>query len=170
MKTLFEKIVAREIPASIVYEDDLVLAFRDIKPQAPTHVLIVPKKPIPRIAEAKPEEGKNETTYVIPGPSSKARTPLSSPILLILTDQLQADKLQLYKLESKGGQRQILFTRRKKQVARPFRLNVTRVDDNLYRIEVDEILDNGEYSLTPPDSNQVFCFQRKRKVSHAIVI
>lgn len=55
-KTLFEKIIAREIPAKIVYEDDLVLAFQDIKPQAPTHVLIVPKKPIPRIAEAKPED------------------------------------------------------------------------------------------------------------------
>ncbi len=51
-KTLFEKIVAREIPAAIVYEDDAYLAFRDINPQAPTHVLIVPKKPIPRIAEA----------------------------------------------------------------------------------------------------------------------
>jgi histidine triad (HIT) family protein len=50
--TLFEKIVARQIPAQIVYEDDLVLAFRDIAPQAPTHVLIVPKKPIARIAEA----------------------------------------------------------------------------------------------------------------------
>jgi histidine triad (HIT) family protein len=50
--TLFEKIVARQIPAQIVYEDDLVLAFRDINPQAPTHVLIVPKKAIPRIAEA----------------------------------------------------------------------------------------------------------------------
>src|SRR5437870_4356193 len=55
-KTLFEKIIAREIPADIVYEDDLVLAFRDIKPQAPVHVLIIPKKPIPRIAEAKPED------------------------------------------------------------------------------------------------------------------
>ena len=52
-KTLFEKIIAREIPAAIVYEDDSVLAFRDINPQAPTHVLIVPKKVIPRIAEAK---------------------------------------------------------------------------------------------------------------------
>ena len=51
-KTLFEKIIAREIPAQIVFEDDLVLAFRDIAPQAPVHVLIVPKKPIPRIAEA----------------------------------------------------------------------------------------------------------------------
>lgn len=50
--TLFEKIIARQIPAEIVYEDDQVLAFRDIHPQAPTHVLIVPKQAIPRIAEA----------------------------------------------------------------------------------------------------------------------
>lgn len=55
-KTLFEKIAAREIPAQIVFEDDLVLAFRDIAPQAPTHVLIVPKKPIPRISEASSED------------------------------------------------------------------------------------------------------------------
>ena len=57
-QTLFEKVIAREIPAAIVYEDDLVLAFRDIKPQAPTHVLVIPKKPIPRIAEAQPEDHK----------------------------------------------------------------------------------------------------------------
>ena len=56
MKTLFEKIVAREIPAQIVYEDELVLAFRDIHPQAPVHVLIVTKKPIPRIAEAQADD------------------------------------------------------------------------------------------------------------------
>ncbi|MEW6156711.1 MAG: histidine triad nucleotide-binding protein [Verrucomicrobiota bacterium] len=55
-KTLFEKIVDREIPAQIVYEDDLVLAFRDIKPVAPLHVLVIPKKVIPRIAEAKPAD------------------------------------------------------------------------------------------------------------------
>ena len=55
-KTLFERIAAGEIPATIVYQDDLVFAFRDIKPQAPVHVLIVPKKPIRRIAEAKPED------------------------------------------------------------------------------------------------------------------
>ena len=56
--TIFEKIIAREIPASIVYEDDLVLAFRDIKPQAPVHILIIPKKPVPRIAEAAPDDHK----------------------------------------------------------------------------------------------------------------
>ena len=57
-KTLFEKIVAREIPADIVYEDDLVLAIKDIKPGAPVHILIVPKKPIPRIAAAEPADHK----------------------------------------------------------------------------------------------------------------
>lgn len=54
--TLFEKIAARQIPADIVYEDDLVLAFRDIKPQAPTHVLIVPKRPLSRVGEAGAED------------------------------------------------------------------------------------------------------------------
>ena len=55
-KTLFEKIIAREIQGSIVYEDDLVVAFRDIRPQAPVHVLIVPRKPIPRMTEAQSED------------------------------------------------------------------------------------------------------------------
>jgi len=57
-KTLFEKIAAREIPATIVYEDDLVFALRDINPEAPKHVLLIPKKPIPRLAEAKAEDQK----------------------------------------------------------------------------------------------------------------
>ena len=51
-KTLFEKIVDREIPADIVYEDDLCLAFRDISPQAPTHVLLIPKKPLINVQHA----------------------------------------------------------------------------------------------------------------------
>jgi histidine triad (HIT) family protein len=50
--TLFSKIIDREIPATIVYEDDLCLAFRDITPQAPMHILIIPKKPIPKLADA----------------------------------------------------------------------------------------------------------------------
>ncbi|WP_008317515.1 histidine triad nucleotide-binding protein [Leptolyngbya sp. PCC 6406] len=50
--TIFGKIIRREIPADIVYEDELCLAFRDVHPQAPTHVLVIPKKPIPKLAEA----------------------------------------------------------------------------------------------------------------------
>ena len=52
MDTLFSKIIDRTIPADIVYEDDLCLAFRDIHPQAPIHILIIPKKPIAKIVEA----------------------------------------------------------------------------------------------------------------------
>src|SRR5947208_15703081 len=50
--TIFEKIAARQIPAKIVWEDDRAIAFEDVNPQAPVHVLIVPKKVIPRLAEA----------------------------------------------------------------------------------------------------------------------
>ena len=52
MATLFSKIITREIPADIVYEDTHCLAFRDINPQAPTHVLLIPKQEIPRLADA----------------------------------------------------------------------------------------------------------------------
>ena len=50
--TLFSKIINREIPADIVYEDDQCLAFRDINPQAPVHILVIPKNPVDRIANA----------------------------------------------------------------------------------------------------------------------
>lgn len=50
--TLFEKIATREIPAKIVWEDDEVIAFHDVDPKAPVHVLIVPKRVIPRLAES----------------------------------------------------------------------------------------------------------------------
>jgi histidine triad (HIT) family protein len=55
-KTLFQKIADREIPADILYEDDLCLCIHDINPQAPVHLLVVPKKPIVRIAETSPED------------------------------------------------------------------------------------------------------------------
>ena len=54
--TIFAKIIRREIPADIIYEDDLCLAFRDITPQAPTHVLLIPKKPIPRLSDSTSED------------------------------------------------------------------------------------------------------------------
>ncbi len=55
-KTLFQKIADREIPAAIVYEDELCVAFRDISPAAPVHVLLVPRKPLPSIAAATEED------------------------------------------------------------------------------------------------------------------
>lgn len=55
-KTLFEKIRDKEIPAALVHEDERCLAFRDISPQAPVHILIVPRTPIPRIGLAEPSD------------------------------------------------------------------------------------------------------------------
>jgi histidine triad (HIT) family protein len=54
VKTIFEKIRDGEIPADVVHRDEQCFAFRDISPQAPVHILIVPNKPIPRISEAEP--------------------------------------------------------------------------------------------------------------------
>ena len=54
--TIFQKIIDRQIPADIVYEDEQSLAFRDIHPQAPTHVLVIPKRRIPSLAEATAED------------------------------------------------------------------------------------------------------------------
>lgn len=55
-KTLFEKIIAREIPATFVYEDELCVAFRDINPCAPMHLLLVPKKPLVQLSHAGAED------------------------------------------------------------------------------------------------------------------
>ena len=54
--TIFGKIIRREIPANIVYEDNLCLAFKDVAPQAPTHILLIPKRPIPCIDGAEHED------------------------------------------------------------------------------------------------------------------
>lgn len=51
-ETIFSKIIAREIPADIVYEDERCLAFRDVNPQAPVHILVVPKKAVPMLTDA----------------------------------------------------------------------------------------------------------------------
>ena len=109
------------------------------------------------VAEAKEEPRKDDILYVIAGATSPARTPLASPVLLVQTEKLEPGRLQLYKLDSKNGRREILF-RKKRSNVRPVRVEVSRLADNLYRMEVNQTLENGEYSLTPEGSNQVFCF------------
>ncbi len=56
--TIFSKIIERELPADIVYEDDEIMAFRDIAPQAPVHVLIIPKIEIPTVNDIEPEQAE----------------------------------------------------------------------------------------------------------------
>lgn len=112
------------------------------------------------IAEAREENKKGDVTYVIDGANSTARTPLSEPIFILDANQLSADRIELYRLDSRNGHREITMSgKRKRGGTRPLHVLVTPLGEHLYRIEADEHLDDGEYSLSPNDSNRVFCFQ-----------
>ena len=107
---------------------------------------------------AKEEKKKDDTTYVIDGANSTAKTPLAAPIFLMQAGKVAPDKLALYKLEIKNGRREIFFPARKPPQA--IRIVVTKLSSGgLWKIEVDESLEPGEYALSPEGSAQVFCFQ-----------
>jgi len=112
------------------------------------------------VSQAKEEKRKDDIVYTIEGANSPVKTPLASPIFLFQSEKIPAAKLALYKLDNKNGHREILFSPKKKGGAQPIRIQVMRLTpDNLYKIEVEDTLENGEYSLSPEGSNQVFCFQ-----------
>jgi hypothetical protein len=112
------------------------------------------------VADAKQESKKDEVTFTVAGASSPARTPLAEPIFLVQSDRIQADHLELYRMEVKNGRREVSMSKsRRRGGPRPLRLAVSKLDGNLYRIEASEVLENGEYSLSPNDSNAVFCFE-----------
>ena len=108
-------------------------------------------------SEAKEEKKKDVTTYVIDGAAAKAQTPLASPIFIMHSDKLVADRMGLYKLDVKNGRRELVSS--PKKPLRSIRLDVNRLGGNVYKIEVNESLEPGEYSLSPEGSNQVFCFR-----------
>ncbi|HWB87082.1 MAG TPA: hypothetical protein VG675_23265 [Bryobacteraceae bacterium] len=108
--------------------------------------------------EAKEDNRKDEVLYTVDGASSSARTPLASPIFIMQSVKISPESLQLFKIESKNGRREILF--KKKSTTEPIRMEVTRLTpDGIYKLEVDNGLKNGEYVLSPEGSNQVFCFE-----------
>lgn len=110
--------------------------------------------------DAKEETRKDETIYTIPGAASPVRTPLAEPIFLIQADKIVPEKLSIFQLVVKDGNRRISFNQKKrKDNPKAIRFIVTEIDQKLYRVEVNQPLENGEYSLSPAGSNQVFCFQ-----------
>jgi len=106
--------------------------------------------------DAKSESG----VYTVPGPASPARTPLAEPIFLIESDKVLAERLELYRWDVKGGHRELSASKgKRKSGSRPLHLSVNKLDGKLYRVEASEPLEPGEYSLSPNDSNKVFCFE-----------
>ena len=110
--------------------------------------------------EAREDKVKDNLRYSLSGSTAKARTPMMEPIFLLKSDKLAPEKLTCYRMEAtKAGQREMAIpSRPKKDSTRPRRMTVTQVADGLYRLELSETLENGEYVLTPEGSNQVFAF------------
>jgi hypothetical protein len=110
--------------------------------------------------DAKRESKKNDVTFTIDGAGSPARTPLAEPIFILQSDKIDPERLELYRVEVKNGHREVTMAlKRTRGGPRALRLSVTRLDRGLFRIEASETLENGEYSISPSDSNRVFCFQ-----------
>ena len=146
------------LSACVLLAADKYTGPRPSQPDVP--FLLHAGKLIPTEAvEAHEEQKKNESTYVISGASSTAKTPLAEPIFLFEADKISPERMELYRLEVKGGQREITVSQKKRGGPRPLKLSLTRIDGRLYRIEAGEMLENGEYSLSPSDSNKAFCFE-----------
>jgi hypothetical protein len=111
-------------------------------------------------AQARDQGKKDEPVYVIPGGSSPVRTPLAEPIFIMDARQIPPERLELYQLEVKDGNRQVSpSTKAHKGASRVFYLRVTPLREHLFKIEASEPLENGEYALTPEGDNRVFCFE-----------
>src|SRR5262245_56702548 len=111
------------------------------------------------VSEAKEEKRKEDLAYVVAGASSSAKTPLAAPAFVFQTEKIPAEKIQLYRFDVKNGRREVFFSHKGKGSARPRRITVNPLGGNLFKIDVYDSLENGEYALTPEGSNQVFCFQ-----------
>lgn len=111
--------------------------------------------------EAKEDKRKEGTAFITPGVAAKARTPLAEPIILFETKNIAPERLSLYRMEAKGGSREVFFFENPKKrgnSSKVLRLSVTKVATGLYKLEPTDPLPNGEYAISPADSNTVFSF------------
>ena len=111
-------------------------------------------------ADAKEDSKKDEALYTVPGANSPARTPVAEPIFLIQSEKVIPSRLELYRMEVKGGRREVTVSKgRRRGSNRPLYLSVTKLDGNLYKVEAAQPLEDGEYTISPNDSNHVYCFE-----------
>jgi hypothetical protein len=131
---------------------------------------VPPKKDVPYLLHAnklveldtgtaQPGERKDNTLYTVSGAGAQARTPMAEPVFLLDSAKIAADKLSLWRMTPKGGLRELEIPKKpKRDSPRPMRVNATRLSGNLYKVEAQEFLENGEYCLSPDGSNEAFCF------------
>jgi hypothetical protein len=111
------------------------------------------------IGQVREESRKSDTNYVVTGASSPARTPLAEPIFIIDAEKSSPERFELYRMDVKGGNREVSFSGRRRGGNRALHLAVTPLGGHLYKIEADEPLENGQYALSPSGDNRAFCFE-----------
>jgi hypothetical protein len=112
------------------------------------------------VAQARQENHKDDSKFAIAGASSSARTPLAEPVFLIDAQQISPQSFELYRLDVKGGNREVsMNSSRRRGGSHALHLAVKQLSGHLYRVEVDEPLENGEYALSPNGDNRAFCFE-----------
>ena len=111
------------------------------------------------VATAEQSERKGDTIVTVPGTAAKAQTPMPEPIFIMTSEKIQPEKFDMFRMTIKGGARELVISQKQKRdSARPVRLTAKKLDGNLYRLEVQEFMENGEYCMSPQGSNTVFCF------------
>jgi len=112
------------------------------------------------VTQAREDNHKNDTTFVISGASSPARTPLAEPVFIIDSRQVSPQSFELYHLDVKGGNREVsMNSSRRRGGSRALHLAVKPLSGHLYRVEVDEPLENGQYALSSNGDNHAYCFE-----------
>lgn len=102
---------------------------------------------------------KDESTMVMSGANSPTRTPLAEPIFLFQSERMDPLRLELYKVETRNGRREIRFKKKGPNGPRPYKIMINPLVGKLFRIDVNETLDNGQYCFSPSGDNRVYCFE-----------
>ena len=111
------------------------------------------------VGQAREEKRKNDSTYIVNGASSSARTPLAEPVFIVDARQIAPERLELYKLEVKNGNREVSISPKGRRGSVRLYLTATKLSGRLYKIEASTPLENGQYAISPSDGNSVFCFE-----------
>jgi hypothetical protein len=129
------------------------------KPDLP-YLLQAKKLSEVEIGKARQERRKDDTVSIIAGPGSSARTPLPEPIFILDARELEPQKIELFRLEVKDGNREVSLPNKDHTGAsQPLHLRITPLGGHLYKIEASEMLEEGEYALAPTGDNRIFCFE-----------
>jgi hypothetical protein len=112
------------------------------------------------VLKANQSDSKQGQVFFVSGKTSPVRTPLAEPIFIFSPDHFRAEQLGLFRFDVRNGRREVVISGKHKRddAEGVFHLSLRRLEEDLFRIEVSEMLNPGEYALSPEGDNTAFCF------------